>query len=201
LVEREFTVAVFVVHQGMVLLHWHRRLGLWLPPGGHIDPGELPDEAAVRETLEETGLAIELLDAPWGGPVASPVLRGPAPPGPPPGSSELGAPAGACTGRGAASERPGKGWTPGPRRLAQPLGVQLEDISPGHQHIDLIYLARPRAPDTPGTPGGAVPPPELRSEAHNPEGRPGWFTPGAWRALPVTAEVDRWATAAVDACA
>jgi hypothetical protein len=168
-VEREFTVAVFVVHQGMVLLHWHRRLGLWLPPGGHIDPGELPDEAAVRETLEETGLAIELLDAPWGGPGASPALRGPA--------------------------------LPGPRRLAQPLGVQLEDISPGHQHIDLIYLARPRAPDGAAAAGGAAQPPGLRSEAHNPEGRPGWFTPAAWRALPVTAEVDRWATAAVYACA
>jgi 8-oxo-dGTP pyrophosphatase MutT (NUDIX family) len=214
LVEREFTVAVFVVHQGMVLLHWHRRLGLWLPPGGHIDPGELPDEAAVRETLEETGLAIELLDAPWGGPVASPVLRGPALPGPLPGSREPGAPrpegsrverAQRATLEGVEnSDRPGKGWTLGPRRLAQPLGVQLEDISPGHQHIDLIYLARPRAPKAPAappTPGGALPPPALRSEAHNPEGRPGWFTPGAWRALPVTAEVDRWATAAVDACA
>jgi hypothetical protein len=89
----------------------------------------------------------------------------------------------------------------GPRRLAQPLGVQLEDISPGHQHIDLIYLARPRAPDGAAAAGGAAQPPGLRSETHNPEGRPGWFTPAAWRALPVTAEVDRWATAAVYACA
>ncbi len=167
--EREFTVAVFVVHQGTVLLHWHRRLGLWLPPGGHIDPGELPDEAAVRETLEETGLAVELLDAPWGGPAGSAALRGLAP--------------------------------FGPRRLAQPLGVQLEDISPGHQHIDLIYLARPVPRAGPPAPGGQAQSPGLRAEAHNPESRPGWFTPAAWRALPVTAEVDRWATAAVDACA
>lgn len=28
----------------------------WIFPGGHIGPGESPEEAAVRETLEETGL-------------------------------------------------------------------------------------------------------------------------------------------------
>ena len=82
-----------------------------------------------------------------------------------------------------------------------PLGVQLEDISPGHQHIDLIYLARPVPRAGPPAPDGQSPPPGLRAEAHNPEGRPGWFTPTDWRALPVSAEVDRWATAAVDACA
>ena len=31
---REFTVAVFVIHDGQVLLHWHRKLQRWLPPGG-----------------------------------------------------------------------------------------------------------------------------------------------------------------------
>ena len=46
---RHFTVAVFVVWEGKVLLHFHRKLGMWLPPGGHIEEGELPDEAAVRE--------------------------------------------------------------------------------------------------------------------------------------------------------
>jgi len=29
---RHFTVAVFVVHGGRVLLHWHRKLEMWLPP-------------------------------------------------------------------------------------------------------------------------------------------------------------------------
>lgn len=43
------------------MLHRHRKLGLWLPPGGHVEPDEIPDEAAVREVLEETGVAIELL--------------------------------------------------------------------------------------------------------------------------------------------
>jgi 8-oxo-dGTP pyrophosphatase MutT (NUDIX family) len=57
---RHFTVAVFVVRDGRVLLHWHRKLGMWLPPGGHIERNELPDEAAAREVLEETGVEVEL---------------------------------------------------------------------------------------------------------------------------------------------
>ncbi len=41
-----------------VLLLHHRKLGLWLQPGGHGDPGETTGEAvALREALEETGLA------------------------------------------------------------------------------------------------------------------------------------------------
>src|SRR3712207_2453622 len=52
---RHFTVAVFVVWEGMVLLHLHRKLGMWLPPGGHIERDELPDNAAIREVYEETG--------------------------------------------------------------------------------------------------------------------------------------------------
>lgn len=36
--------------------------GRWLPPGGHVDPGETPEEAALREVLEETGQAAELID-------------------------------------------------------------------------------------------------------------------------------------------
>jgi 8-oxo-dGTP diphosphatase len=36
--------------------------GFWLPPGGHVDPGETPDQAAVREVFEETGQEIVLLD-------------------------------------------------------------------------------------------------------------------------------------------
>lgn len=60
-VTRDFTVAVFVVHDGRVLLHCHPKLGKWLPPGGHIEPNELPDEAAVREVAEETGLVVRLV--------------------------------------------------------------------------------------------------------------------------------------------
>ncbi len=60
-ITRDFTVAVFVVWQNQVLLHQHRKLGKWLPPGGHIDPNELPDHAATREVLEEAGVKIQLV--------------------------------------------------------------------------------------------------------------------------------------------
>lgn len=39
-----------------VVLHLHKRLGLWLQPGGHLNPGEDPADAALREAVEETGL-------------------------------------------------------------------------------------------------------------------------------------------------
>jgi ADP-ribose pyrophosphatase YjhB (NUDIX family) len=58
---RHFTVAVFVVHAERVLLHYHRKLGKWLPPGGHVEDNELPDDAAIREVLEETGVRARLV--------------------------------------------------------------------------------------------------------------------------------------------
>jgi 8-oxo-dGTP pyrophosphatase MutT (NUDIX family) len=48
--------AVVVDPTGHVLLHLHRRVGRWLQPGGHVEDGEDPQLAAVRETREETGL-------------------------------------------------------------------------------------------------------------------------------------------------
>jgi 8-oxo-dGTP pyrophosphatase MutT (NUDIX family) len=48
--------AVVLDDDDRVLLHRHKRLGIWLQPGGHLDPGETPAQAAVRETLEETGV-------------------------------------------------------------------------------------------------------------------------------------------------
>lgn len=50
--------AVVLDAEGRVLLHRHRRLDRWLQPGGHVEPGEAPAVAAVRETVEETGLAV-----------------------------------------------------------------------------------------------------------------------------------------------
>jgi ADP-ribose pyrophosphatase YjhB (NUDIX family) len=53
---RAFSVAIFAVHDGEVLLVEHKRLGLWIPVGGEVEPNETPLEAAKRELLEETGL-------------------------------------------------------------------------------------------------------------------------------------------------
>jgi 8-oxo-dGTP pyrophosphatase MutT (NUDIX family) len=132
---REWTVAVFVVHEGRVLLLRHRKLGKWLPPGGHIEPGELPDEAAVREVWEEAGIKVELV----GGKalaVADPV------------------------------------------QLVRPRGIQLETIAPGHQHIDLVYLAR------------VVGSPALT--ANEESTRLGWFGPEELPTLDLTEEIRSW---------
>ncbi|MBX7191324.1 MAG: NUDIX domain-containing protein [Sandaracinaceae bacterium] len=53
---RAFSIAVYPRHGSHVLLIHHRRLGKWLPPGGELEEGETPLEAAARELLEETGL-------------------------------------------------------------------------------------------------------------------------------------------------
>ena len=58
---RDFAVSVFVVHRDRILLHRHQKLDRWLPPGGHIEPNELPDDAAIREVLEETGVSCQLV--------------------------------------------------------------------------------------------------------------------------------------------
>jgi 8-oxo-dGTP diphosphatase len=52
--------AVVIAHEHILLIH-HKRIKAWLPPGGHIDDGEMPHEAAVREVLEETGVLVEVL--------------------------------------------------------------------------------------------------------------------------------------------
>src|SRR5260370_35454650 len=54
-------VSVLVMKGDRVLLekrqHTHGA-GTWGPPSGHIDFGEAPEETAVRETKEETGVSI-----------------------------------------------------------------------------------------------------------------------------------------------
>jgi mutator protein MutT len=56
-------IAIAVVeHEGQYLLQQRTSeqvlAGKWEFPGGKIEPGESPAEAAVRETLEETSLAV-----------------------------------------------------------------------------------------------------------------------------------------------
>lgn len=58
---RHFVATGYVVRGDKTLLLFHKKLRMWLPPGGHIDEGELPDEAVLREIREETGLEAEIL--------------------------------------------------------------------------------------------------------------------------------------------
>ena len=105
----DFTVAIFVVDGDRVLLVHHRKLGKWLPLGGHIELDEDPEQAALREAREESGLEVELL-----------------------------------------GERPPV-TEPGTIALMAPRFLDRHRIHSGHEHIGLIYFARPR-PVTAATP-------------------------------------------------
>jgi 8-oxo-dGTP pyrophosphatase MutT (NUDIX family) len=98
----DFTVAIFVVHERRVLLIHHRKLDKWLPLGGHIELEEDPEQAALREAREESGLDVELI-----------------------------------------GERPPT-TEPGTRALIGPRFLDIHRISDTHEHIGMIYWARPR---------------------------------------------------------
>lgn len=54
-----FTASAFVVHPDgdRVLLIHHGKIGIWVQPGGHVDPTDTDlIEAARREVAEETGI-------------------------------------------------------------------------------------------------------------------------------------------------
>lgn len=138
---RDFTASVFVIWRGQVLLHYHPKLGIYLPPGGHIERNELPDEAAVREVLEESGVAVELL-----GGVGLDFV-------PQPNTTE-------------------------PVQLVRPLAIQLEHITPGHEHIDLMYAAKPREP--------------YDGELNGSERNMRWYTRDEALKLPLTREMHAW---------
>src|SRR5262245_36005362 len=98
----DFTVAIFVVQNGKVLLIHHRKLDKWLPLGGHIELNEDPEAAALREAKEESGLDVELI-----------------------------------------GERPPTTES-GTRALIAPRFLDIHRINEMHEHIGMIYWARPR---------------------------------------------------------
>jgi 8-oxo-dGTP diphosphatase len=63
----ELTGHVFVVvvafDQDRLVLCRHRDRSSWETPGGHVEPGETPEEAARRELLEEAGITAGELTA------------------------------------------------------------------------------------------------------------------------------------------
>ena len=61
--EQHFCVSVYVFNpeNKKFLLVKHKKMGKWVQPGGHIEPNENQEEAAIREVYEETGLKVELI--------------------------------------------------------------------------------------------------------------------------------------------
>lgn len=53
------TASALVIRDGKVLLIFHPYIKRWFQPGGHIDGGEHPIDAAIREVYEETGYICE----------------------------------------------------------------------------------------------------------------------------------------------
>jgi len=51
-----------VINDGKALLIFHPYIKQWFQPGGHIDDGEFPIEAAIREFYEETGILCESIE-------------------------------------------------------------------------------------------------------------------------------------------
>lgn len=50
------TVNAWTLFEGKVFLVLHKKLGIWLAPGGHVEENELPHQAAEREFFEESGM-------------------------------------------------------------------------------------------------------------------------------------------------
>lgn len=61
--KRHFCASVFIINpeDKKLLLVLHKKYNKWVQPGGHIETNETPEEAALREAEEETGMKVELI--------------------------------------------------------------------------------------------------------------------------------------------
>ena len=59
---KSITATVYVINDGKVLLHQHKKYKTWFPLGGHIEEDEFPHEAAIREVKEESGFDVTLIE-------------------------------------------------------------------------------------------------------------------------------------------
>jgi len=61
--KRDFTATGYVINpeRTKILVIFHNKLQKWLPAGGHLEPNELPHEAALREVFEETGVTARII--------------------------------------------------------------------------------------------------------------------------------------------
>lgn len=60
---KHFCASVFVINpvDKRILLVKHGLFDKWVQPGGHIEKDEFPEDAAVREVYEETGIKVSLI--------------------------------------------------------------------------------------------------------------------------------------------
>lgn len=55
------TAAGTLIHNNKILLIKHKKLQMWMSPGGHLDPDEMPHQAAEREFWEEAGIKVKAI--------------------------------------------------------------------------------------------------------------------------------------------
>ena len=58
---RHFVASGYIVKDDRILLVNHKKHGMWLPVGGHMEGDETPDQTVKREVKEETGLDVEII--------------------------------------------------------------------------------------------------------------------------------------------
>lgn len=75
MLNRQYCASAYTIdyENKKVLLMYNKKLNKWLQPGGHIEGNELPSETAIRETLEETGIKIEIVGPTYDNKVYQPI--------------------------------------------------------------------------------------------------------------------------------